>query len=128
MSQFRAQSTDSFDCERAARLLTGGSVRVRLPPMSSAVASQTDRRMPSAHVTEHHGGRIELAALCKQFADVVAVDEIDLTIEPGEFFSLLGPSGCGKTTTLRMIAGFERPSGGHILLDGKDVSGTPPNR
>ena len=49
-------------------------------------------------------------------------------IEPGEFFSLLGPSGCGKTTTLRMIAGFERPTGGQILLDGRDLVDTPPHR
>jgi spermidine/putrescine transport system ATP-binding protein len=53
---------------------------------------------------------------------------IDLDIPPGEFFCLLGPSGCGKTTTLRMIAGFERPSAGRILLDSRDVSDTPPNR
>ena len=99
-----------------------------LPPMPSALASQTDRRMASAHVTEHHGGRIELAALCKQFADVVAVDDVDLTIEPGEFFSLLGPSGCGKTTTLRMIAGFEQPTSGRILLDGQDLVAVPPHR
>src|SRR5918996_1301230 len=74
------------------------------------------------------GGHVQLEDLVKRFDQVVAVDGIDLDIPPGEFFSLLGPSGCGKTTTLRMIAGFERPSGGHILLDGKDVSNTPPNR
>ena len=96
--------------------------------MSSALASQTDQRMASAHGTEHHGGRIELAALCKQFADVVAVDDVDLAIEPGEFFSLLGPSGCGKTTTLRMIAGFEQPTSGRILLDGQDLVAVPPYR
>jgi spermidine/putrescine transport system ATP-binding protein len=76
----------------------------------------------------HAGGHVQLVDLAKRFGDFEAVCGIDLDIPPGEFFSLLGPSGCGKTTTLRMIAGFERPSGGHILLDGKDVSGTPPNR
>jgi spermidine/putrescine transport system ATP-binding protein len=76
----------------------------------------------------HAGGHVQLVDLTKRFGDFQAVCGIDLDIPPGEFFSLLGPSGCGKTTTLRMIAGFERPSGGHILLDGKDVSGTPPNR
>jgi spermidine/putrescine transport system ATP-binding protein len=74
------------------------------------------------------GGHVQLVDLAKRFGAFEAVCGIDLEIPPGEFFSLLGPSGCGKTTTLRMIAGFERPSGGHILLDGKDVSGTPPNR
>ena len=54
-------------------------------------------------------GEIRLEELTKQFADVVAVDGIDLHMPPGEFFTMLGPSGCGKTTTLRMIAGFERP-------------------
>jgi len=74
------------------------------------------------------GGRVQLDDLTKRFGDHEAVRGIDLNIPPGEFFSLLGPSGCGKTTTLRMIAGFERPSGGRILLDGRDVSDTPPNR
>ncbi|HEX4062718.1 MAG TPA: ABC transporter ATP-binding protein [Streptosporangiaceae bacterium] len=73
------------------------------------------------------GGRIELVALTKRFAEV-AVDGIDLTVASGEFFSLLGPSGCGKTTTLRLIAGFEQPTAGNILLDGVDVSGVPPHK
>ena len=73
------------------------------------------------------GGRIELVSLTKRFAEV-AVDNIDLQIASGEFFSLLGPSGCGKTTTLRLIAGFEEPTAGKILLDGQDVSAVPPHR
>ena len=73
-------------------------------------------------------GHIELQELRKSFTDVAAVDGIDLQIEPGEFFSLLGPSGCGKTTTLRLIAGFERPDSGRILLDGVDMAATPPHR
>jgi spermidine/putrescine transport system ATP-binding protein len=73
------------------------------------------------------GGRIELVSLTKHFGEV-AVDEIDLQIASGEFFSLLGPSGCGKTTTLRLIAGFEQPTSGKILLDGVDVSGVPPHK
>jgi len=73
------------------------------------------------------GGRIELVALTKRFAEV-AVDDIDLQVASGEFFSLLGPSGCGKTTTLRLIAGFEQPTSGRILLDGADVSAVPPHR
>ena len=74
------------------------------------------------------GGHIELNSLCKQFDDVIAVDHIDLSIASGEFFSLLGPSGCGKTTTLRLIAGFEDPTSGQILLDGVDLAHTPPHK
>jgi spermidine/putrescine transport system ATP-binding protein len=73
------------------------------------------------------GGSIELQGLTKRF-DEVAVDNIDLIVASGEFFSLLGPSGCGKTTTLRLIAGFEQPTSGKILLDGVDVSDVPPHR
>jgi spermidine/putrescine transport system ATP-binding protein len=73
-------------------------------------------------------GEIELSELTKLFAEVTAVGGIDLQIPGGEFFSLLGPSGCGKTTTLRMIAGFEQPTSGQILLDGTDVAYTPPHQ
>jgi spermidine/putrescine transport system ATP-binding protein len=76
----------------------------------------------------HAGGHVQLVDLAKRYGDHEAVCGIDVDIPPGEFFSLLGPSGCGKTTTLRMIAGFERPSAGRVLLDGRDVSDTPPNR
>jgi len=76
----------------------------------------------------HTGGRVQLESLTKRYGAFEAVRGIDLDIPPGEFFCLLGPSGCGKTTTLRMIAGFERPSAGRILLDSRDVSDTPPNR
>jgi spermidine/putrescine transport system ATP-binding protein len=71
------------------------------------------------------GGEVTLVDLTKRFDEVVAVDAINLQIAPGEFFSLLGPSGCGKTTTLRMIAGFEHPTSGQILLDGADVGSKP---
>jgi putative spermidine/putrescine transport system ATP-binding protein len=67
-----------------------------------------------------------LTNLTRHYGEVVAVAGIDLEIERGEFFTLLGPSGSGKTTTLRMIAGFEDPSGGTIELAGEDVSGVPP--
>ena len=69
---------------------------------------------------------IELVRVRKEFGDVVAVDGVSLTIGAGEFFSLLGPSGSGKTTVLRMIAGFEHPSAGAILLAGKDVTHVAP--
>ncbi len=74
------------------------------------------------------GGNIKLVSLTKRFAEVTAVDDISLEVEAGEFFSLLGPSGCGKTTTLRMVAGFEAPTSGEILLDGVDVGHWPPHR
>ncbi|MFI5261378.1 MAG: ABC transporter ATP-binding protein [Candidatus Limnocylindrales bacterium] len=69
---------------------------------------------------------VHLEDLRKAFGDVVAVASVNLDVEAGEFFSLLGPSGSGKTTTLRMIAGFELPSAGRILLSGEDVSRKPP--
>ena len=74
------------------------------------------------------GGHIKLESLTKRFDDVTAVDEISVEVQAGEFFSLLGPSGCGKTTTLRMVAGFEPPTSGKILLDGTDVGNRPPHR
>ena len=71
---------------------------------------------------------IALLDLEKQFREVRAVDGVSLDIGAGEFFSLLGPSGCGKTTTLRMIGGFELPTGGTILLRGRDVTNDPPDK
>ena len=71
---------------------------------------------------------IRLDGVSKRFGDYVAVESADFDIAEGEFFSMLGPSGCGKTTTLRMIAGFEQPTTGRILLHGDDVSRTPPYR
>jgi ABC-type Fe3+/spermidine/putrescine transport system ATPase subunit len=68
---------------------------------------------------------VELRNLVKKFGNVVAVDRINVSIEKGEFVSLLGGSGCGKTTTLRMIAGFEGPTEGDILVDGKNINRTP---
>jgi spermidine/putrescine transport system ATP-binding protein len=71
---------------------------------------------------------VELERVTKRFDDVVAVDDVDLELAQGEFFTLLGPSGCGKTTTLRMIAGFERPTEGRIRIEGADVADLPPQR
>jgi putative spermidine/putrescine transport system ATP-binding protein len=69
---------------------------------------------------------VRLSDVRKTYGDVVAVAGVDLVIEPGEFFTLLGPSGSGKTTTLRLIAGFERPDSGRVELHGRDVTGVPP--
>jgi putative spermidine/putrescine transport system ATP-binding protein len=84
----------------------------------------------AAHVIHQHDQRvspaIQLINLRKRFGDVVAVDGVSLSIAQGEFFSLLGPSGSGKTTVLRMIAGFELPTSGTVLLDGDDVSRSAP--
>lgn len=78
--------------------------------------SQKSPKPPSGPVAE-------LRSVSKEYGDVQAVRHFDLSIAPGEFLSFLGPSGCGKTTALRMLAGFEAPSAGTVLIDGKDVSG-----
>ena len=71
---------------------------------------------------------VELVGVTKRYGAVAAVDAIDLEVHPGEFLSLLGPSGCGKTTTLRLIAGFERPDEGEVRIGGNDVSRVAPYR
>jgi len=88
-----------------------------LPPAS---AEQATESRPRSSVALHR--------VTKRFDDFVAVDELSLELGRGEFFTLLGPSGCGKTTTLRMIAGFERPSAGEIRIEGEDVAALPPHR
>jgi putative spermidine/putrescine transport system ATP-binding protein len=77
-------------------------------------------------LTLSEGVAVRLESLEKRFGDVAAVAGVDLDVKDGEFFSMLGPSGSGKTTTLRMIAGFERPTSGRILLHGRDVTDLPP--
>ena len=71
---------------------------------------------------------LDIDGVSKNFGRLLAVDGVSLSIRENEFFALLGPSGCGKTTLLRMLAGFEAPTSGRILLDGADVSRVPPNR
>jgi len=71
---------------------------------------------------------LEIQDVVRRFGDFTAVDRVSIDIEAGEFFTLLGPSGCGKTTLLRLIAGFDRPDGGRILLNGEDLAGRPPEQ
>ena len=71
---------------------------------------------------------VELTGLTKRFGETLAVDDVSLRVEEGEFFSLLGPSGCGKTTTLRMIAGFVRPNEGQVFIGGEDMTLLPPEK
>jgi putative spermidine/putrescine transport system ATP-binding protein len=71
---------------------------------------------------------VELETLHRSFGDVVALDGISISLEEGEFVSLLGPSGCGKTTALRIVAGFDRPNSGRILVGGKDMTRVPPSK
>ena len=70
---------------------------------------------------------LSVRRLRKSFGPVVAVDDVSLDAAPGEFLSLLGPSGCGKTTALRIVAGFERPTSGRVVVEGKDLTHVPPN-
>ena len=71
---------------------------------------------------------LELQKLHKEFGDFTAIEEIDVALEPGEFLSLLGPSGCGKTTALRIVAGFETPTSGRVVIEGNDVTNIPANK
>ncbi len=74
------------------------------------------------------GTIVSIEGVAKRFGSIAAVDRVDLEIRRGELFALLGGSGCGKTTLLRMIAGFETPDAGRILIDGQDMTGVPPHR
>jgi putative spermidine/putrescine transport system ATP-binding protein len=91
-----------------------------LATQALAESEPAAQRMPAAEID------VRLSGIRKTYGDVVAVDHVDLEIAEGEFFTLLGPSGSGKTTTLRLIAGFERPDEGRVELGGKDVTNRAP--
>ena len=91
-------------------------------------ATDADPAPAKTSLSAERRGAVVLDRISKRYGDQPAVDDLSLTIEPGEFISLLGPSGCGKTTTLRMIAGFEEPDAGDIRVSGRSVLGTPPYR
>jgi iron(III) transport system ATP-binding protein len=78
-------------------------------------------------VVTEGGARVRLDGVSKRFGATLAVDDVSLTVEPGEFLTLLGPSGCGKTTTLRVVAGLEEPTAGRVVIDGEDVTDRPPH-
>jgi spermidine/putrescine transport system ATP-binding protein len=86
----------------------------------------TDQAVAPNVVGMSQRGSVELTDVTKRFGAMVAVDRLNLQVQPGEFLSLLGPSGCGKTTTLRMLAGFEQPDEGFIRISGEFVQGIPP--
>lgn len=95
--------------------------------MSALLAAAPDEGSTTVTATTTSGG-VEITNVTKMYGGQTAVNNLSLSIEPGEFLSLLGPSGCGKTTTLRMIAGFEHPDGGDISISGESVLGKPPYR
>ena len=92
---------------------------------TAAATTTTDQVPPDGDAAR---GSVVLTGVTKYYGEQTAVDDLSLTVQPGEFISLLGPSGCGKTTTLRMIAGFEQPDAGDIRISGRSVRGVPPYR
>src|SRR3954449_4749291 len=118
-----AEEMEPGQAETAAGSETPGGERA---PDGERTSNQPGR--PSGTGAADGEPTVRLERVSKHFGDLVAVRDLDLDIGSGEFFTLLGPSGCGKTTTLRMVAGFEQPSAGRVLIDGADVAGLPSYR
>ncbi len=97
-------------------------------PMSAPTTSAPVPAPAPGPAARSGAATVELRGLHRSFGSTTALDGLDLTVRPGELLALLGPSGCGKTTALRMLAGFEHPDSGEILLDGKDVTAVPAHR
>ncbi|MFD6341794.1 ABC transporter ATP-binding protein [Streptomyces sp. NPDC060131] len=95
---------------------------------STATEDRPEEDRPAAETTGATGALVEFRGLRRAFGPTVALDGLDLTARPGELLALLGPSGCGKTTALRVLAGFEQPDSGEVLVDGEDITRVPANR
>src|SRR5581483_8487742 len=96
--------------------------------LPSTDESHTERRIFAPWADPAARPLVQFESVSKRFAGVSAVETLSLDIYEREFFALLGPSGCGKTTLLRMLAGFETPDEGRVLLDGEDITAVPPHR
>ena len=123
------RAANNWDICAFARLPLSEIVRIRLGFRGPGV------RVVRGGVTEASGtavgggdSGVSLRSVTKRFGEFTAVNSIDLDIHEGEFFTMLGPSGCGKTTTLRMVAGFEQPDEGEVLIDGDNVAGLPAHK
>lgn len=110
-----------------ASLRDGARVNWRCWHVTTATTTEAESAATASPGAEDPG-TVVIDAVTKHYGDSTAVDRLSLTIEAGEFISLLGPSGCGKTTTLRMIAGFEEPDAGDIRVSGRSLLGVPPYR
>src|SRR5215213_3995556 len=113
--------------DNGARLVRAGTIghRTTKGTRLDGPLTEDEQRAP-APAAASASADVRLEHVVKRYGDVAAVDGIDLEIAHGEFFTLLGPSGSGKTTCLRLIAGFERPDAGRIMLGGRDVTALPP--